>query len=252
MAGFPLLVAIFAWGGLPEVRNLTMGLSEDLSQSFEEKREFLEHATEVGSAVSGIAMFQVILLCLVGANNSGREIAAERPIFEKERLAGLSPAAYVASKAAFLSALVLLQSFWMAAFVNLVCGIPGSFPMQFGFLLLVNGAVTSICLGLSSLMASAEQASIASIYLVGFQLPLSGAVLALPEALSPVVRPVVSAYWSWSGYLQAMQEERHYDVVQSVAQSPLASVSISALVLSLHVVAGLAAAWIGCERHRSL
>ena len=37
----------------------------------------------------------------------------------------------------------------------------------------------AICLAISSLMRTAEQASLMSIYLVGFQLPLSGAVLAL-------------------------------------------------------------------------
>lgn len=252
VAGFPLLVAIFAWGGLPDVKNLNMGLIDDLSRTLAEKREFLEHASEVGSVVSGIVMFQVVLLCLLGANNSGREIASERAIFEKERLAGLSPLAYVASKAVYLFLFVLLQSFWMGAFVKLVCGIPGNFLAQLAFLFLVNGAITAICLGISSLMDSAEHASLASIYFVGFQLPLSGAVLALPDALGPLVRPFISAYWSWSGYLQTLQEERHYDIVQSVAQSPLASITISVVVLIFHVAVGLAAAWIGCERHRSL
>ena len=53
------------------------------------------------------------------------------------------------------------------------------FIQHAGFLLLVNAAMTSICLAVSSLMRTAEQASLLSIYLVGFQLPLSGAVLAL-------------------------------------------------------------------------
>lgn len=250
--GFPLLVAIFAWGGLPEVRNLRMGLSSELSQSYDEQREFLEHATEVGSLVSGIVMFQVILLTLMGANNAGREIASERAIFEKERLAGLRPSCYVASKAVFLFFFVAVQSFWMAGFVNVVCDIPGSFAEQAGFLLLVNGAVTAICLGISSLMPTAEQASLASIYLVGFQLPLSGAVLALPEALGVMVRPFIAAYWSWSGFLQTLQNERYYDIVNSVVQSPLASSSVSVIILATHVVVGLGTAWVGCERHRSL
>lgn len=250
--GFPLLVAIFAWGGLPDVRNLDMGLSDNLSRTFDEKRDFLEHASEVGSVVSGIVMFQVVLLTLMGANNSGREIASERAMFEKERLAGLSPFAYVASKAAFLTFFVLLQSLWMWAFVNFVCKIPGDSITQFGFLFLVNASITAICLGISSLMDSAEHASIASIYLVGFQLPLSGAILALPEPLGALVRPFISAYWSWSGFMQTMQTDRHYDIVQSVIQSPLASISMSAAVLVLHISVGLGAALIGCERHRSI
>lgn len=173
-------------------------------------------------------------------------------MFEKERLAGLSPFAYVASKAAFLTFFVLLQSLWMWAFVNFVCKIPGDSITQFGFLFLVNASITAICLGISSLMDSAEHASIASIYLVGFQLPLSGAILALPEPLGALVRPFISAYWSWSGFMQTMQTDRHYDIVQSVIQSPLASISMSAAVLVLHISVGLGAALIGCERHRSI
>jgi len=234
------------------VRNLSMGLSDDVSQQFTEKRDFLKHATEVGSVVSGIVMFQVILLTLMAANNSGREIAAERAIYEKERLAGLSPFAYVASKAAFLSLFVVAQSIWMGVFIHILCRFPGDFAVQLAFLLLVNAAITAICLGISSLMPSAEQASLVSIYLVGFQLPLSGAVLALPDALGTVVRPFISAYWSWSGILQTLQQERYYDIVQTVAQSPLASISVSALVLAVHTVVGLSAAWIGCERRRFL
>ena len=67
-----------------------------------------------GSLVSGLIMFQVILLALMGSNNAAREIAGERLIFEKEKFAGLRPGAYVASKAAFLGVLVLAQSVWMA------------------------------------------------------------------------------------------------------------------------------------------
>jgi len=47
-------------------------------------------------------MFQVILLALMGSNNAAREIAGERLIFEKEKIRGRPPSAYVASKAAFL------------------------------------------------------------------------------------------------------------------------------------------------------
>ena len=55
---------------------------------------------------------------------------------------------------------------------------------QMMVLIFVNAALTAVCLAISSLMKTAEQASLVSIYLVGFQLPLSGAVLALPKVLS--------------------------------------------------------------------
>lgn len=246
--GFPLLVAVFAWNGLPAVKNLSMGLDLDMMEQLKEARDFLIQSSKVGSLVSGIVMFQVILLTLMGANNSGREIASERGIFEKEKLSGLNPLAYVASKGVFLMLLVLAQSLWMGFFVHKVCGFPGDLGGQLLLLVLVNGAMTSICLAISSLMSSPEQASLVSIYLVGFQLPLSGAVLALPEWLGTMVRPFISAYWSWSGILKTLKSERYYDIVQTVVQSPLAPGALCIIVLMAHILAGLVIAWKGCER----
>jgi hypothetical protein len=99
-------------------------------------------------------------------------------------------------------------------------------------------------------MSSPEQASLVSIYLVGFQLPLSGAVLALPEWLGALTRPFISAYWSWSGILKTLQSERYYDIVQMVVQSPLAPASVCVFVLVVHIVVGLLIALKGCERQR--
>jgi ABC-type multidrug transport system ATPase subunit len=246
--GFPLLVAIFAWNGLPAIKNLSMGLDLNLLQQLNEARDFLVQSSKVGSLVSGIVMFQVILLTLMGANNSGREIAAERLIFEKEKLSGLHTLSYVASKAVFLAFMVLAQSLWMGFFVHQVCGFPGNFEAQLFLLFLVNAAMTSICLAISSLMRSPEQASLVSIYLVGFQLPLSGAVLALPELLGSIVRPFVSAYWSWSGILQTLKAERYYDIVQTVVQSPLSPLPLCVWILLAHIAAGLFVAFLGCER----
>ncbi len=248
--GFPVLVAIFAWNGLPQVQNMSTGLDLNAIEQLKEAPEFLKQATKIGSLVSGIVMFQVILLTLMGANNSGREIAGERLIFEKEKLSGLRCSSYIASKAAFLSVLVLAQSLWMGLFVHFVCSFPGDLLAQLFFLVLVNAAMTAICLGVSSWMATAEQASLVSIYLVGFQLPLSGAVLALPDWVGSVVRPFISAYWSWSGVLQTLRLERYYDIVKMVAQTALSEASLCIWVLAAHIVAGLFLAWIGARASR--
>ena len=248
--GFPVLVAIFAWNGLPAVQNLSMGLGVNVMQQLQENMQFLVQGSKIGSLVSGIVMFQVILLTLMGANNSGREIASERLIFEKEKLSGLNPFSYIASKAVFLAVLVFAQSLWMGLFVHFVCGFPGDLPTQLLFLILVNGAMTSVCLAISSLMNSAEQASLVSIYLVGFQLPLSGAVLALPDWVGAVTRPFIAAYWSWSGVLQTLRTERYYDIVQTVIQTALAPAALCLWVLCSHIILGLFVAWLGCHRQR--
>jgi hypothetical protein len=246
--GFPLVVAVFAANGLPAVPSLDADLSGDVVRQMVEARTFTEGASQAGSMVSGLVLLQVILLGLMGANNSAREIAGERWIFEKERFAGLSPAAYVGSKVVFLSVLVLLQSAWMTWFVRAVTGFPGDASQQFLFYLMVNAALTSVCLGISALSATADQASLASVYLVGFQLPLSGAVLALPVGLDAALRPFIAAYWSWSGALQSLRETRYYDVLELVLPTDLSASPLCLWVLALHVLAGIFAALLGCLR----
>jgi ABC transport system ATP-binding/permease protein len=248
--GFPVLVAIFALEGLPAVQNLSMGMKLNVVQELRENMEFLVQASKIGSLVSGIVMFQVVLLTLMGANNSGREIAVERLVFEKEKLSGLRPSSYIASKAVFLLVLVVAQSLWMGLFVHFVCGFPGELFEQLLFLFLVNAAMTSVCLAISSIMDSAEQASLVSIYLVGFQLPLSGAVLALPDWIDAITRPFIAAYWSWSGVLQTLRGERYYDIVQTVIQTELSPAILCLWVLGSHIIIGLFATWLGCNRSR--
>jgi ABC-type multidrug transport system ATPase subunit len=246
--GFPCLVVIFAWDGLPQIQNLT-STGNALQQLLEKAADAL-HSSRVAGLVSGLVMFQVILLTLVGSNNGAREIAGERTVFEKEKFAGVRVSSYIASKAAFLAVLVTAQSLWMAVFVNVICRFPGDLVTQAGLLLLVNAAMTAICLGISSITKSAEHASLICVYLVGFQLPLSGAVLALPKFLGWITQPVIAAYWGWSGYLQTMRDTRFYDVVQSVSQTDLAPLGLCGWVLVFHIIAGLVLAYLGSRHSR--
>ena len=247
--GFPCLVVIFAWDGLPQIQNLA-GSSSNAVQQLIESAQFSLQSSRVASLVSGLVMFQVVLLALMGSNNGAREIAGERAIFEKEKFAGLRPSSYLASKAIFLAALVLAQSIWMTVFINLICRFPGDLLSQIAILCLANGALTAVCLAISSLTRSAENASLVSVYLVGFQLPLSGAVLALPRSIGFVTRPFIAAFWGWSGYLQSMRDTRFYDVVQTMSQTPLAAIEVCGWVLAVHIAAGLFVAYLGVSASR--
>ncbi len=244
---FPLLVTIFSNKASGNIRRFSDKHQTDLKAKVEEERDVMADQAKVGSAVSGIIMFQVVLLSLMGSNNSAREIAGERPIYEKEKFGGLRPSAYLASKVAFLACLVIGQSLWMAFFVNALGTFRGDFIQHAGFLLLVNASMTAICLAISSLMRTAEQASLLSIYLVGFQLPLSGAVLALPENIEAFTRPFISAYWAWSGSVEALQTQVH-DAVKSVIDTSLSAQNACLYALSAHIVVALIAAWAGARR----
>ncbi|MDH4411307.1 MAG: ATP-binding cassette domain-containing protein [Verrucomicrobiales bacterium] len=244
---FPLLVVVFELEGVEQVQRLSEA-SPDSLEAIKAEREVLTFNLNLGGIVSGLVMFQVILLTLMGSNNSAREIAGERFIFEKEKLGGVRPAVYVASKVAFLSVLVLMQSFWMTVFVESISEIPSQAILpHFLLLLLVNGGMTAICLGISSLAKTADQASLLSIYLVGFQLPLSGAVLALPEWAGWLTRPFISAYWSWSGIMDGVERDYHR-YIEEVTDTWLGPMWLSFVVLLLHVAIGLFIAYVGVKK----
>ncbi|HUF61826.1 MAG TPA: ATP-binding cassette domain-containing protein [Verrucomicrobiales bacterium] len=257
LAGFPILVVLFTPNlfdssepaGIPEMPKQTISSQIPSMQDVEKQAETVQEQLGIGGLISGMIMFQVVLLCLIGSNNAAREIASERRAFEKEKLAGLRTLSYLASKVLFLGVLVAIQALWMTFFVQYFANLPGDIVTRAVLLLLVNGAMTAVCLGISALMRSPEQASLLCIYLVGFQLPLSGAVLALPDVIGRITRPFISAYWSWAGQLRSMTDTPHYVGIKAASPTELAEVHLCCYVLAVHLVIGCAVAYIGCRRH---
>ncbi len=247
---FPILVALFSSKGQDQLLTLSDTLSSDAMAEVQLLQEQAEVRARVGSAVSGIIMFQVILLGLMGSNNASREIAGERLLMEKEKFAGASPLAYVASKGVFLAALVLVQSLWMFFFVQYFWPLRGELMNHLVFLLLANAAMTSVCLAISANCRTPEQSSLLSIYLVGFQLPLSGAVLALPSAIEMFTQPFISAYWAWSGSLEGGLQADVLKAVKSIVQTDFSGAALCRWVLAAHIAVGLVLTYVGVKRSR--
>ena len=99
------------------------------------------------------------------------------------------------------------------------------------------------------MMRTAEQASLLSIYIVGFQLPLSGAVLALPEWVGNLSRPFISAYWSWSGSIKAMGDDQQ-QVIGAITTTPFNLLPACFTVLCLHILFGITLTYFGTRKHR--
>ncbi|NBS04654.1 MAG: ABC transporter permease, partial [Verrucomicrobia bacterium] len=208
---------------------------------------------QVAGLAAGLVMFQVILLTLMGANNGGREISAERVLYEKERMTGLRPWAYAFSKITFVSMVAIFQGVWMCVFVKMVCRFPGPWLEQSAILAASCVSMSIICLGFSAMMTSPEKSSLLSIYLVGFQLPLSGVVLALPAALTWVCRPFINSYWGWSGYMKSMMGQPLYDAYTASMPNQTAYVADNALSLLVLLVQGLVGICLivfGCQQKR--
>ena len=241
-------MAIFATNGLPQVRSMSLSIETNIVKSLAESLAYMQESFSAAALVSGLSMFQVILLALMGANNGAREIAKERDVLGKELRAGLSPWAYVTTKVLLVVGLSLAQAFWMTWFVKTVCGFNGDFISQFEILFATTLAMSVTCLAISSASKSPERASLLAIYLVGLQLPLSGAVLALPDMVSGVCRPFIAAYWGWSGYLKTLSASRLYTIVEQSTNTYIADFNMCILVLSLHAIVCGVIAWIFVAR----
>ena len=98
---------------------------------------------------------------------------------------------------------------------------------------------------------SAEQSSLLSVYLVGFQLPLSGAVLALPAVGEWVTRPFISAYWAWSGAVSSLNSDAK-GAVDTVIDTSLQASWLCLLVLAIHFAVGMFVAYVGVKKTRCL
>ncbi|MDR0535242.1 MAG: ABC transporter permease [Puniceicoccales bacterium] len=252
--GFPVIVVIFAFNGLPDVRTVPMDRVVASLDAFQEAMRIQISRGQAGALASGLVMFQVILLTLMGANNGGREIAAERSLYEKERLTGLRPLAYVLSKIVFVSVIACFQGAWMAGFVKTICLFPGPWDSQLLTMMGVCVSMSIVCLGFSATMQSSEKASLLSIYLVGFQIPLSGVVLALPDALTWLCRPFINAYWGWAGFMSSMQGERIYSAFteNNLFGRFIATPGMANFVLIAQAAIAIVVILIGCTHRRPL
>ncbi len=249
LVGFPLLVVIFALDGIKPLQALSTHQNDNVQQEYQQLKKHGEEQLKAGGLVSGLIMLQVVLVTLMASNNAAREIASERLILEREKLGGLHPFAYVGSKVIFLGFFVLAQSLWMGFFVDMVVGgLPGDLVIRLVLLALASAAMTSICLGISAMSKTPEKATILCIYLVGFQLPLSGAVLTLPDWLENWVQPLIAAFWSWSGSLTSMRSTAFYDAVRQVTDTDLVTPAIAGFVLFVHVLVGLSMSLVGVQR----
>jgi ABC-type multidrug transport system ATPase subunit len=252
--GFPVIVVIFAMDGLPDIPTVPMERVLASLEAVQEAMKVQVSRARIGALASGLIMFQVILLTLMGANNGGREIAGERSLYEKERLTGLHPCAYVLSKVVFVAIIACFQGAWMAGFVKIICNFPGAWDSQLLTMMGVCVSMSIVCLGFSAAMQSSEKASLLSIYLVGFQIPLSGVVLPLPDVLTWICRPFINAYWGWAGFMNSMQSERVYDAFSetNLLGKYIADPLTANIALALQALAGLVVILIGCLRRRPM
>jgi len=237
--GFPLLVVIFALDGIPQLSRLSLESGLGTLGRLQGEIAFAREAADLGSLVSSLILFQVVLLTLTGSNNGAREIAPQADLFFQESLRGLRAGPYCLEKLVFTGGIALLQGLVMTVIVKSVVHFPGSWAIQSATLVLVSLALSWLALGFSAWLKSGEKASLLAVYVVGFQLPLSGIVLSLPEPFTALLRTLITTYWGWAGYLASFRDTGLYDAAVFVSGEKIPPYGLSLFVLAIQALAAL-------------
>jgi ABC transport system ATP-binding/permease protein len=142
-----------------------------------------------GTNLSAQELLQIMVTCacLAGMASAVRELVKERPIYIRERAAGLSPGAYLFSKLLVLGVISIVQSV-----VIVLLGLAGrqlpahgafltGFPLVELLIAIALLAIASMCLGLfvSAIVSTSEKAMPFLVMLTMAQIILSGGVLPL-------------------------------------------------------------------------
>ena len=252
--GFTVMVVIFALKGIPEVPSVPLDrITASMAQAELTLKVQLERAN-IASLASGLIMFQIILLTLMGANNGGREIAAERGSTKRNA----SPACGRRATRAVETRLHRRDRRAAGA-----CG----WRLREGHLRLPRTLARPVrddgrvrCgddLGLPRFLRAAR---LAGKGVIAFHLPSSASSCRFLASCSRcrdagwVCRPFVNAYWSWSGTMRSMDGRRLYDAYRETASADLliAAPAVALAALLIHAAVGIAMTTAGCRQRRPL
>ena len=237
LLGAPIVVALLLMPNLKLIKDIKGGASND------------NVLWPAAYTVSIIVLIQVLLVMFMAVRLGAREIASRRAIYERERIGGVSPSAWLLGSLLFMLPIILVQSFWMEMFISIVSG---GLPGAGGALLLLPAlsgvAFAAICLGISANSSSAERAHSISLTLLCANVLLSGALLGFPQALGHVVHPFITAHYGWSGIIDSMQKTVFFMPIDHFVKTWFATPNLAMIMLGVHFVVGMVLAFIGLHR----
>jgi hypothetical protein len=190
----------------------------------------LAGGTGTNAGAQQLLLVIVVSACLAGTASSVRELVKERSIYVRERAAGLSTGAYLASKLVVLGVISVVQVLVLAAI-----GLAGSrMPAHGAFLtsaplaeLLIGIAVlgvASMCLGLlvSALVSTSEKAMPFLVLLTMAQVILSGGVIAVAgKAGLAQLSWLAPARWGFGAVASTTDLTRITPMASAMAADPL-------------------------------
>jgi ABC-type multidrug transport system ATPase subunit/pSer/pThr/pTyr-binding forkhead associated (FHA) protein len=165
----------------------------------------LELATWADSAKALATTTFLMALAAIwfGCSNAAREIVAERAIFKRERMVGLSPGAYLASKLIVLAGLCAIQCGILLAIVRAGCRLEA--PASGAWLTLFLAANVAVVIGLcvSAVVRSAEAAASVLPLVILPMVILGGILLPIADLPGPgnFLADAMPSRWAFEGLL---------------------------------------------------
>jgi ABC-type multidrug transport system ATPase subunit len=196
-----------------------------------------------------LLLIMVICACLAGMASSVRELVKERSILTRERAAGLSSGAYLASKLLVLGVISILQSTLLVLLgVNWQRQLPphGAFLTAAPLIELILGiavlAVASMCLGLfvSAIVSTSEKAMPFLVLFTMVQVVLSGYVVPLADNVGLKQLSVISPS-RWGLAAAASTVDLNRISPKSTIIDPLWDQTSANWLRDMGIMAGLAA-----------
>jgi ABC-type multidrug transport system ATPase subunit/pSer/pThr/pTyr-binding forkhead associated (FHA) protein len=176
------------------------------------------HWPDVSRALATTTFLMGLAAIWFGCSNAAREVVGERAIYKRERMAGMSGSAYVASKVIVLAALCGVQCAMLALIVRAGVGLETGFGSIFWPLFLAANVATAIGLCVSAVVRSAEAAAGVLPLVILPMVILGGVLLPLPELprATTLVADAMPSRWVFEKLLTAEADVRPLIEVPSV------------------------------------
>ncbi len=129
-------------------------------------------------------------------------------------------------------------------------GLPGHAFARLVLLVLSGFAFSFLCLGISACSSSKERAYGLSMILLFGNVILAGAMLAPTRLLGGVIQPFSTAYYGWSGAIDAMGESPVFEPMTLFVPTWFATPAFAVIILVVHALFGLALIVFGMRRKR--
>lgn len=201
--------------------------------------------------VSMIVLIQILLVLFMALRLGAREIAGRRALYERERIGGVSPAAWLIGSLLFILPIILVQSIWMEMFLDIVTGsggLPATGMAKLVLPALSGAAFAALCLGISANSDSKERAHSISLTLLCANVLLCGALLGFPKLLGHVVHPFITAHYGWSGIIDSLEKTAYFEPIDKLVKTWFATPDFAMSMLGVHFLVGVVLTYVGLRR----